>query len=218
MSANGKMILAAAIGWILGACFMLPVVKKAMQVNIKLPFPSQEAADAYLAANSAEVERMVFEDIEKYGVDIYRLYLEISQALPGLPGSDFAVDKAVKKLEITYPASNVRRIADAYVVYGAIRKRDMLQIDQYLESAEQAGSQKLLMPNGYEIVPQLVTAQYNYYFHIGRFEEAAKTLDYLEAKFSWSFIFPPQGRPLALTDFINGQRKVLEIIKRKETT
>ncbi len=122
----------------------------------------------------------------------------------------------MKKLAVTYPDSNVRRIADAYVVYGAIRKRDMLQIEQYLEEAERQGGRRLLMPNGYEIVPQLLTAQYNYYFHIGRFEEAARTLDYLEAKFGGSFIFQPQGKPLSITDFIAGQRKVLEIVKRKE--
>lgn len=179
--------------------------------------PPMDASDAYLAANRAEVERMVLEDIEKYGVDIYRLFLEISQALPGLPGSDFAVDKAVKKLSVTYPESNIRRIADAYVVYGAIRKRDMLQIEQYLEEAEKNGPQRRIMPNGYEIEPQLVTAQYNYYFHIGKFEEARKTLDYLSAKFGGSFVFQPQGKSLPIADFVAAQRRVLEIVRRKET-
>lgn len=188
----------------------------AFLVSSKVP-PPMDASDAYLAANRAEVERMVLEDIEKYGVDIYRLFLEISQALPGLPGSDFAVDKAVKKLTVTYPESNIRRIADAYVVYGAIRKRDMLQIEQYLEEAEKSDPQKRIMPNGYEIEPQLITAQYNYYFHIGRFEEAEKTLDYLMAKFGNSFVFQPQGKPLPIADFVSAQRRVLEIIKRKES-
>ncbi len=213
---NAKTLLLAAIGYVLGAAIMLPVAKKTMQVQVSLPTAAQDAADAAIAANRAEVERMVLADVRQYGVDIYRLYLEISQALPGLPGSDFAVDKAVKKLAVTYPDSNVRRIADAYVVYGAIRKRDMLQIEQYLEEAERQGGRRLLMPNGYEIVPQLLTAPYNYYFHIGRFEEAARTLDYLEAKFGGSFIFQPQGKPLSITDFIASQRKVLEIVKRKE--
>ena len=179
--------------------------------------PPADPSEAYLAANRAEVERMVLEDVEKYGVDIYRLYLEISQALPGLPGSDFAVDKAVKKLAVTFPESNIRRIADAHVVYGAIRKRDMLQIERYLEEAEKTGQQKRLMPNGYEIEPQLVAAQYNYYFHIGRFEDAEKTLDYLASKFGDSFIFQPQGKTIPISDFIAGQRRVLEIVKRKES-
>lgn len=178
--------------------------------------PPVDAADAYLAANRAEVERMVMADVEKFGVDIYRLYLEVSQALPGVPGSDFAVDKAVKKLSVTYPDSNVRRIADAYVVYGAIRKRDMLQIERYLEEAEQAGRQGVLMPNGYEIVPQLVTAQYNYLFHIGRFEEASKTLDYLLDKFGGSFVFQPQGKPLPISDFVAMQRRILAVVRAKE--
>ena len=212
---HAKILLAAGIGYVLGACIMLPVARQYMQVKVQLPATARDAADFYLSANCAEVERLVLEDIEKYGVDVYRLYLEISQALPGLPGSDFAVDKAVKKLAVTYPESNVRRIADAYVVYGAIRKRDMLQIEQYLEAAEQGDGKRLFMPNGYEIVPQLVTAQYNYYFHIGRFAEAEKTLDYLTAKFGGSYIFQPQGKPLAVADFVTSQRKVLEIVKRK---
>ena len=215
MKGNAKIMLAAGIGYVLGACIMLPMAREYMHVEVRFP---QDAAETYLSANRAEVERMVLADVEKYGVDVYRLYLEISQALPGLPGSDFAVDKAVKKLAVTYPDSNVRRIADAYVVYGAIRKRDMLQIEQYLETVEQYGDGKrILMPNGYEIVPQLVTAQYNYYFHIGQFEEAGKALDYLMAKFGGSFIFQPQGKPLAVTDFASSQRKVLAMVKRKET-
>lgn len=178
--------------------------------------PPVDAADAYLAANKAEVKRMVFDDLHKYGVDVFRLFLEISQAMPGMPGSDFAVDKAVKKLSVTYPESNVRRIADAYVIYGAIRKRDMLQIERYLEEAEQGGRQGQLMPNGYEIVPQLVTAQYNYYFHIGRFDEAAQTLDYLQNKFGGSFVFQPQGKPLPISEFVATQRQVLAIVREKE--
>ena len=178
--------------------------------------PPEDPADAYLAANRARVERMVLEDVDRHGVDIYRLYLEISQALPGLPGSDFAVDKAVKKLAVTYPESNIRRIADAYVVYGAIRKRDMLQIERYLEESEKAGRQGALMPNGYEIVPQLVAAQYNYLFHIGRFEEASKTLDYLLEKFGGSFVFQPQGKPLPISDFVAMQRRILAVVRAKE--
>ena len=102
-------------------------------------------------------------------------------------------------------------------MYGAIRKRDMLQIERYLEEAEKTGQQKRLMPNGYEIEPQLVAAQYNYYFHIGRFEDAEKTLDYLASKFGDSFIFQPQGKTIPISDFIAGQRRVLEIVKRKES-
>ena len=175
----------------------------------------QDAADSYIAENRAEVERMVFADLEKYGMDVYRLYLEISQAMPGNPGSDFAVDKAVRKLAVTYPDSNIRRLADAHMVYNAIRKRDMLQIEKYLEEAEQAGHKRLLMPNGYEIEPQLIAAQYNYNFHTGRLDEAEKTLDYLAANFGESFIFQPQGKAIAVADFIANQRKVLEILKRK---
>jgi len=213
--ATAKTLLAAFVGGILGACIMIPVAKSYMQANV--PADAQAAAKATLDANRGKVENMILEDVEKYGMDVYRLYLEISQALPGLPGDDFAVDKAVKKLAVTYPDSNARRLADAHVVYGAIRRRDMLQIEQYLEAAEQSGEKHLLMPNGYEIIPQLIAAQYNYYFHIGRLTEAESTLAYLEAKFRDSYIFQPQGKPIAVVDFIANQRRVLETIKRKES-
>ena len=101
-----SVVLAAVLGGVVGAFL---VFHKASLVTAT---PAVDAADAYLAANRAEVERLVMADVEKYGVDIYRLYLEVSQALPGVPGSDFAVDKAVKKLTVTYPESNVRRIGD----------------------------------------------------------------------------------------------------------
>ena len=74
---------------------------------------------------------------------------------------------------------------------------------------------KLLNPNGFEIEPQLIAAQYNYYFHIGRFADAEKTLDYLDVKFADSFIFQPQGKPVPVRAFISNQRRVLEIVKRR---
>ena len=158
-------LLAAVVGGIAGA--FLATGRGA---------PSADPSEAYLAANRAEVERMVLEDVEKYGVDIYRIYLEISQAMPGMPGSDFAVDKAVRKLEVTYPESNIRRLADAHVVYNAIRNRDMLRIEKYLEEAEKSGQRRLLMPN-----------------------------------------FQPQGKTISIGEFISGQRRMLEIVKRKES-
>lgn len=202
-----KCFVAALAASVLGAFAGAYIFSQILQTD--------NADEVYLEINRSELERMVFGDIEKYGVDIYRLYLEISQALPGLPGSDFAVDKAVKKLAVTYPDSNVRRIADAYVVYGAIRRRDMIQIERYLADAEKEGPRRRFMPNGFEIEPQLIAAQYNYYFHIGRFADAEKTLDYLDVKFADSFIFQPQGKPVSVRAFISNQRRVLEIVKRR---
>ena len=183
-----------------------------------IAFRGDARAERYVSHGQQEIEQMVLADLERYGVDIYRLYLEISQTLPGMPGSDFAVDKAIKKLTLTYPESNIRRIADAFVVYGAIRKRDMLQIEQYLEAAKEAERKgRLLMPNGYEIVPQLGTAQYNYLFHVGRLDEAEKTLDWLQMNYGGSFVFQPQGKPLSILEFVKTQRRILEIVRRKET-
>lgn len=165
--------------------------------------------EAYLAANRAEIQRQVMEDIDRHGIDIYRMYLEISQAMPGQPGSDFAVDKTVRKLEITYPDSNISRLALAHVAYNAIRNRDMLHIEKYLSAVEEAGGKSPLMPNGYEIVPQLLAAQYNYLFHIGRFAEAEQMLDYIAEKYGDSYLFQPQGKSLAIAGFVAFERKVL---------
>lgn len=184
---------------------------------LKLASPPEDPASAYVEGNRAEVERLVLADLEKHGMDAYRLYLEVSQAMPGDPGSDFAVEKAIRKLAVTFPDSNILRLAEAQSVYNAIRGRDMLKIEQYLEAAErQAGQGKLLMPNGYEIVPQLVAAQYNYYFHTGRLAEAEKTLDYIAATHGDSYLFQPQGDPLPIGEFVAKQREVLEILKKRE--
>lgn len=196
---------AALAGGIVGALLALRIAP-----------PSEDAAEAYVARNRAEVDRLVLEDLEKHGMDVYRLYLEVSQAMPGVPGSDFAVEKAMRKLAVTFPNSNTRRLVDAQAAFNAIRGRDMLQIEQYLEAAERSGQDRPLMPNGYEVLPQLVAAQYNYLFHTGRLEEAGKTLDYLAAKHGGSYMFQPQDKPLAVEDFVAKQRQVLEIVKRKE--
>lgn len=196
---------AAASGVLVGAWLVLSVCDRAT------------GAETYLAANRARVEKMVLADVARYGIDIYRLYMEISQTMPGAPGSDFATDKAMRKLSVTYPDSNVTRLAEASAVYGAIAKRDMMRIETYLEKAEQAGGELPLMPNGYEIVPQLAAAQYNYFFHIGRLDDARRSLDYLQQEFSSSWLFQPQGSPLPMKDFIAAQRRVLEAVSRKET-
>lgn len=184
---------------------------------LKLASPPGDAAEAYVARNKAEVDRLVLADLEQYGMDAYRLYLEVSQAMPGDPGSDFAVEKAMRKLAVTYPDSNIFRLVQAQAVYNAIRGRDMVKIEQYLEEAERSGGEGALLPNGYEILPQLVAAQYNYFFHTGRLEEAEKTLGYLGAKHGGGFLFQPQGKPLSVAEFAARQREVLEIVKRKES-
>ena len=200
--------IAALAGGVLGALFAL-----------KIASPSEDPADAFVERNKAEVERLVLEDLEKYGMDVYRLYLEVSQADPGNPGSDFSVEKAMRKLTVTYPDSNILRLVEAQSIHNAIRGRDMVQIEQFLEKAEQqaaSGQGVLLMPNGYEILPQLIAAQYNYFFHTGRLDEAEKTLDHLAATHGDSYMIQPQQKPLRVADFVAKQRKVLEILKKKE--
>ena len=178
--------------------------------------PDDPSAE-WLEANRRKVEWMVLEDVEKFGVDIYRLHMEVSQMLPGMPDADFGADKALKKLEVTYPESNVRALAEAYVVYGAVRRRDMIRIEQYLRELEERSSSggPQLMPNGYEIEPQLVVAQYNYLFHTGRFAEAEKALDYLVSKFGDSWLFQPQGAPLPIASFAAFQRRILAVARKE---
>lgn len=177
---------------------------------------TNDAAAAWLAANRNEVERQVLADVEKYGVDIYRLHMEVSQMLPCMPGEDFGGDKAVRKLQVTYPDSNVRALAEAFVVYGAVRVRDMLRIEQYLRTLEARSpdAPPQLMPNGFEIEPQLVAAQYNYFFHVGRFDDAAKSLDYLAGKFGGSWLIQPQSEPVSIGAFVRTQSQILEVAKK----
>lgn len=198
--------IAALAGGIVGALLAL-----------KSAPPAEDASEAYTKRNKAVIDRLVLADLEKYGMDVYRLYLEVSQAMPGDPGSDFAAEKAMRKLAVTYPDSNILRLVEAQAVHNAIRGRDMLQIEQFLEKAEQQTDKSaLLMPNGYEILPQLVAAQYNYYFHTGRLDEAEKTLDYLAAKHGGGFIFQPQEKGLPVADFVARQRQVLGAVRKQQ--
>ena len=178
--------------------------------------PDDPSAE-WLESNRLRVDRMVLADAEKYGVDIYRLYLEATQRVPGAPESDFGADKALKKLQVTYPESDIRALVEANEVYGAVRRRDMLKIEQYLSELETRHSDgsSQLMPSGYEIEPQLVAAQYNYFFHVGRFDEAERTLDYLVSKFGDSWLFQPQGGSLSIASFAAFQRRILAVARKE---
>ena len=204
-----NMAVTALVAAVVGAC-------AAGLVGVSRGGSPADPSAEWLESNRRKVERMVLEDVEKFGVDIYRLHMEVSQLLPGMPDADFGADKALKKLQVTYPESNVRALAEAYVVYGAVRQRDMIRIEQYLRDLEGRSSSDgpQLMPNGYEIEPQLVVAQYNYLFHTGRFDEAEKTLDYLVSKFGGSWLFQPQGAPLPIATFAALQRRILAVARK----
>ena len=93
----------------------------------------------------------------------------------------------------------------------------MIRIEQYLRDLEGRSSSDgpQLMPNGYEIEPQLVAAQYNYLFHTGRYDEAERMLDYLVSKFGGSWLFQPQGAPLAISSFAAFQRRILAVARKE---
>ena len=180
---------------------------------------SGDPAAEWLEANRRRVDRMVLADVEKYGVDIYRLYLEVTQRMSGEPESDFGADKALKKLQISYPKSDICALVEACEAYGAVRRRDMLMIEKYLRGLERRHSDGpvQLMPSGYEIEPQLVAAQYNYFFHVGRYDEAEKTLDYLVSKFGDSWLFQPQGGSVSIESFAGLQRRILAVAGKEKS-
>ena len=203
-------LVTALIAAVVGAC-------AACLVGISGGGSPVDSPATWLESNRLRVDRMVLADVEKYGVDIYRLYLESTQRVPGAPESDFGADKALKKLQVTYPESDIRALVEANEVYGAVRRRDMLKIEQYLSELETRHSDgpSQLMPSGYEIEPQLVAAQYNYFFHVGRFDEAERTLDYLVSKFCDSWLFQPQGGSLSIASFAAFQRRILAVARKE---
>ena len=205
-----NMAVTALVAAVVGAC-------AACLVGVSRGGAPADPSAEWLESNRRKVERMVLEDVERFGADIYRLHMEVSQMLPGMPDADFGADKALKKLQVTYPESNVRALSEAYVVYGAVRRRDMIRIEQYLRELEERSSAggPQLMPNGYEIEPQLVAAQYNYLFHTGRYDEAERMLDYLVSKFGGSWLFQPQGAPLAISSFAAFQRRILAVARKE---
>ena len=162
-----------------------------------------------------KVHAMVVEDLNKYGADIYKMYLEIIQAQPGMPNSDFGMDRSFKKLSVTYPDSHICQLAEAHFAYGAVRSRDMIKIEAYLRKIGHT-KKIFLMPSGYEIELQLRVAIYNYYFHIGKLAQAKEILDLVEKKFPDSYLFQPGGEPYKLSSFVREQKEFLEIINRKE--
>lgn len=205
-------LMTALVAAVVGAC-------AACLVGVSRGGPPADSSAAWLESNRLRVDRMVLADVEKYGVDIYRLYLEATQRVPGAPESDFGADKALKKLQVTYPESDIRALVEANEAYGAVRRRDMLKIEQYLRGLEtrHADGPAQLMPGGYEIEPQLVAAQYNYFFHVGRFDEAENTLDYLVSKFGDSWLFQPQGGSVSIESFAGLQRRILAAARKEKS-
>ena len=159
-----------------------------------------------LKQQQERVVEMVIKDIEKYGPDIYRLYLEISRSNDQIPGSDFSADKSFKKLAVTYPDSNVYKLSAAWNYNKSLRYRDILQIEKAISESPADGSTRL-MPNGFELEPLLYMAMFNYLQHTRRNEAAEKMMLELETKYSNSLL--EEGRQIVrVKDWVAQQKKI----------
>ena len=155
---------------------------------------------------------LVIEDIEKYGINVFRLFCEISQRGRGEPGRDFGADKSIRKLEVTYPQSNTYKLAVADMYYKAIGNRDILLIEKAISQIT-PGSDPSLLPNGLELEPLLYIAMYNYHMHSERFDSAQDALNTLREKYADSLI-QYENNVIPVKNWLVQQKQIFEAIKK----
>ncbi len=200
--------------------YVLPVIISALTSTItvflvmgpvKKPRPEQcKSQEQAIDKNRAKVKQLVLQDVSKYGLDIYRIYTEFTHAIQAAPGMDFGVDKALKKLQVTYPNSEIRKLAEAYAVIRSIPNRDIIRIMNYLKELEETNNSDQLTPTGMMIEPQLRIAVYNYYFATGKLDKALQELEILEKKFPDEQLQQLNSAPVSLKDFINQERTLIK--------
>ena len=162
-------------------------------------------------------ERMILdlicEDIEKYGSDIFKLFCDCTQRRNQEVDGDFGADKSFKKLEVSYPESNVYKLAVAWRYNKAILNRDILLVEKALSESPADGSTRLL-PNGFELDPILHITMYNYHIHAERYKTALEILNTLEKKYGNSLICVNENKVLFVKDWVGQQKKILNAIEK----
>ena len=158
------------------------------------------------------VWNFVVEDIEKYGPDIFKLFCDSTQPRKGEPDGDFGADKAFKKLEVTYPLSNVYKLALSWKYYKAILDRDIILVEKATSEIVQSG-ETWLLPNGLELAPHLYIAMYNYHMHSERFNTAQDLLNTLEEKYADSLI-QHDNTIITIEKWLVQQKQIFEAIKK----
>lgn len=160
-----------------------------------------------------KVWTLVAEDVEKYGIDIYILFCDITQHRRQGPDSDFGADKSFKKLEVTYPESNTYKIALALKNYKAIINRDMICIERVISEIPSNGKTSLL-PNGLELEPLLYIAMYNYHLRTKRFNVAYSHLKVLEEKYGDSLICISENNLIFIKDWLAQQKQIADALAK----
>ena len=174
--------------------------------------PMERIIRERLKKQKQAVWNLVVEDIEKYGINVFRLFCEISQRGRGEPGRDFGADKSIRKLEVTYPQSNIYKLAVADMYYKAIGNRDILLIEKGISQIT-PGSNSRLLPNGLELEPLLYLAIYNYHMHSERFNSAQEALKTLEGKYADSLI-QYENNIITVKDWLVQQKQIFNAIKK----
>ncbi len=182
MFKNITIIVVSAVLSVTASVLLMPLLGPAGKPQMSGGGSNAGAVQQRLKQQQERVWAMVIADIEKYGFDIYRLYSDVSRSNSMIPGSDFGADKSLKKLSVTYPDSNIYKLAVAWDYRKCLRDRDMLQIEKAISEIPADGSSRL-MPNGLELEPLLYMAMFNYQQSTGRHEAAGKIIAILEEKY-----------------------------------
>lgn len=166
-----------------------------------------------IEVNKQLVWNLVLEDIENYGIDIFRLFCDISHGRNAEPGTDFGTDKSIKKLEVTYPNSHTYKLALALIYYKAIMHHDFLLIEKAIAEISPDGKSRLL-PNGLELEPHLYVALYDYYIHTEKFIKAYDVLKVVEEKYADSLISVNEENLLPVKSWILQQKKIMAALEK----
>ena len=199
---------------------IISVICSILSVFLLLPVlvPKKKIVDADIVRKQHEVQqqkvwKLVTEDIEKYGIDIYKLYCDVTQHRRQGPDSDFGADKSFKKLEVTYPNSNTYKIALALKYQKAIVDRDMICIERVISELPSDGKTSLL-PNGLELEPLLYMAMYNYNLRTKRFKVAYSHLKILEEKYGDSLICLGEDNIIFVKDWLALQKQIAKAVEK----
>ena len=163
-----------------------------------------------------ELESMKLMDVQKYGIEVYCVYINATQESM-TPGHNFGKDKALKKMQVTFPEAKLLRVAEAAQAMAMIMHNDILALEMFLENKTfEKDYCPDLTPNAQRLMPNLLSFLVQYHLEHKDFDEANKLLDTLELLYRSDYISSMgQGNnmPLKVIDFVASQHKLLDIAK-----
>lgn len=173
----------------------------------------------YMGRLNSEFDRLLLADVQKYGIDIYSVYINATQEARS-PGQNFGKDKAFKKMQVTYPEANLLRIAEGGQVLSMLARNDVLPVEVFLEKKSyETVYCPDLMPTGMRLMPNLLSFLVQYRLERKEWTEAGKLLDVMELHYKDDYIATMgQGfsMPRKVSSFVEFQRKLLAMAGEKE--